>query len=140
MFYLGFKGRLGRAKFWLLSLSWTGLLLSILLYVVHPLEVGSDTVKFSLVALLFIAFYYVQLSLLVRRLHDIGKSGWWYVPYFFIPTTYLRFFNQNPEYEAPLIVSILIVLLAIFGMLNAGFAAGTKGPNKYDVEPAPVAA
>lgn len=64
--YADFNGRVGREEFWMFTL------FSFILYVV--LEVIADDIVTLLVSL---AFSLPSLALGARRLHDIGKSGWW---------------------------------------------------------------
>ncbi|AEV39124.1 protein containing DUF805 [Pseudovibrio sp. FO-BEG1] len=140
MFYLGFKGRLGRAKFWLFNLFWIGLFMCGLVFMIEVFPIASHSVPRTLAVLMSIALYYIQLSLMIRRLHDMGKSGWWFVLYCLVPSIYFAFLPMIPEYGASIVVTLVFAFVAFGGLVNAGFAPGTKGPNKYDVETAPVAA
>lgn len=140
MFYLGIKGRLGRAKFWLFNLFWIGLFMCGLVFMIEVFPIASHPVPRTMAILMSIALYYIQFSLMIRRLHDMGKSGWWFVLYFLVPSIYFAILPTLPEYGASLVVSLVFAFVAMGGLANVGFAAGTKGPNKYDVEPVPVAA
>ena len=62
-----FSGRSRRSEFWFASLA-TGIISSLLSSVVPDL-----TWIWSLI------IFIPSLSLCIRRLHDIGKSGWWYL-------------------------------------------------------------
>lgn len=65
--FADFKGRASRSEFW-----WF-MLFCIIAGAIA--EVISD----SLATLISIVFILPQLSVSVRRLHDINKSGWWYL-------------------------------------------------------------
>ncbi len=113
-----------------------------LVFVIEVFPIASHPVPRTMVVLMSIALYYIQFSLMIRRLHDMGKSGWWFVLYFLVPSIYFALLPMIPEYGASLVVSLVFAFVAMGGLANVGFAAGTKGPNRYDVEPvpAPVAA
>lgn len=71
--YVNFSGRTRRAGFW-----WPWLFLIIINIVFSII----DSVVFQaniLSGIFSLAVIIPQLSLSARRLHDIGKSGWWYL-------------------------------------------------------------
>ena len=70
--YAVFAGRARRREFWMFFLF--GFMASILAAVVDALVTGSSIVFgfYGLAQLL------PAISVTVRRLHDTGKSGWWY--------------------------------------------------------------
>ena len=106
--YTKFSGRTSRKDFWM----------AYLFYVIFSIPVGivgailnsifdSQTMSLIVSSIYGLAFMIPMLAMEIRRLHDIGKSGWW----FFIAFV-------------PCIGWIwLIVLLA---------TAGVQGPNEYD--------
>lgn len=69
--YVNFQGRARRSEMWypVLCNFLVALVLGILINLVNALSILS--VLFSLATLL------PSLSVEVRRLHDVGKSGWW---------------------------------------------------------------
>lgn len=64
--YVDFEGRVGRQEFWMF------VLFSFILQVVLDI-IGLDAIS-PLVSLLILL---PSLAIGARRLHDIGKSGWW---------------------------------------------------------------
>ena len=70
--YANFEGRARRKAYWMFILFWliaagiTGILDSVL---------GTNGILFTLYVL---GTLVPLIALSVRRLHDIGKSGWWY--------------------------------------------------------------
>ena len=68
--YVNFKGRARRKEFWFFQMTSTILILLI------ALILGTDSFAINLFALLLIL---PSLAVSARRLHDIGKSGWWYL-------------------------------------------------------------
>lgn len=72
-----FSGRTGRASFW-----WTVLTNMI---VIFALAIGAGLFAHSFLGTLFKGLYAIyvlvwfipDVAMLIRRLHDIGRSGWW---------------------------------------------------------------
>ncbi len=80
--YANFRGRTARADFWLTNvfLSLVSFLYFIPVFVLPLLGCFSPvvtTVSFAAVIIFSIAILIPALALTVRRLHDVGKSGWW---------------------------------------------------------------
>ena len=75
--YAVFGGRATRAEFWwwMLAVVIVSIAVSIVDGVISALTSG--TVEEFLSALLFVAVLLPNLAVTARRLHDIGKSGWW---------------------------------------------------------------
>jgi uncharacterized membrane protein YhaH (DUF805 family) len=77
-----------------------------------------DRFRRTLVSVLTVAFYIPGTYLGVRRSHDFGRSGWWYVVVHLValilPTPYARYLT------AGLGVALL-------------FIPGTEGENRYGV-------
>lgn len=68
--YAVFSGRARRAEFWYFVL--LNLIISIALSFV------GNAIGFSMLSLIYtLAVFIPSLAVAIRRLHDIGKSGWW---------------------------------------------------------------
>ena len=61
-------------------------------------------------AIVTILFIYPSIALFIKRFHDRGRSGWWFL-------------------------ILLIPLLNIWFIIEAGFLRGTVGPNRYGEDP-----
>lgn len=72
--YCNFKGRASRSEFW-----WFYLFSIILSSCAMPLQFISQTAYFVVLGIMYLALVLPTLGVTVRRLHDIGKSGWWYI-------------------------------------------------------------
>jgi uncharacterized membrane protein YhaH (DUF805 family) len=71
--YATFQGRAPRAEFW-----WFYLMQMIVNVVLTGLEASTGTGTFSIISGLFsLAILIPNLAVSARRLHDIGRSGWW---------------------------------------------------------------
>jgi uncharacterized membrane protein YhaH (DUF805 family) len=70
--YADFKGRASRPEYWWFFLSY------VIVYVVLLLLASAARGLFVLVYLAALAYIIPLLAAAVRRLHDTGRSGWWY--------------------------------------------------------------
>ena len=64
--YVGFEGRASRSEFWYFTL--INFIIVVVLNIIGILTLGS---LYALATLL------PSIAVSIRRLHDIGKSGWW---------------------------------------------------------------
>jgi len=87
--YADFKGRSTRKEYWMFVLMYVVLVLGVT--VLMTISTFSDslevigTIVSLLFAILLLGTFIPALAILVRRLHDIGWSGWWcllnFIPY-----------------------------------------------------------
>ena len=150
--YATFKGRARRKEFWLFTLFYL-IFATVLIYLSDVLRLELCEFIFGFFAhlgLLYWIFYFATLlptlAVSVRRLHDIGKSGWW-VLFFCIPyigwiISYLIFVDRlgNGDVSAMtyyywsniFLISTLIgsIILIIFACKNS-----QAGANKYGENP-----
>lgn len=112
--YAVFKGRASRGEYWYFGLLW--FIVFFLLNAVWSLgqHLSNDTlIIFGVIAVLsfFFATVIPIMAVWVRRLHDVGKSGWWAILFQLIPVV------------GPLYVYVLT------------FKKGDTGYNKYGADP-----
>lgn len=75
--YATFSGRATRSQFWLFSLMF--IILNIVGAVIDAaLGTGSPDGAGVITCLVALVHFLPYISVLVRRLHDIDRSGWWY--------------------------------------------------------------
>jgi uncharacterized membrane protein YhaH (DUF805 family) len=121
-FYLSPTGRTGRLFYWLLGfipLSLVGLSLGFLL----P-RTPDGMLYFVGVAGLF---FWPQVVILARRLHDINLNGWWVMLSWAFP---LVLFLGNTPLPSGAMTIVQWVAVGILGLIP-----GTRGPNKYGDDP-----
>ena len=109
-------GRTGVLDFWKFSLF--QLIVSTIVFVfgLSTFQEGSETMLWSSVLLLFIALTLpANISLQIRRLHDVGLSGWW------IAILIAAYIFENTYIEIIASLSFFVIDL---------IPGGT--PNKYD--------
>jgi uncharacterized membrane protein YhaH (DUF805 family) len=77
--YFSFSGRSTRSQFWQFQL--VALLMMIIAIEVDVLRGDQFRLgHYGLVATCVILFHFIpQFTIAIRRLHDIGKSGWWWL-------------------------------------------------------------
>lgn len=79
--YATFSGRASRSEYWWFTLfniiaSIALQVLTIALGVIDPILAG---IAGLLVIVFFLGIFVPSLAVIVRRLHDVDKSGWWYL-------------------------------------------------------------
>lgn len=137
-----FRGRLNRAKYWLVlltfSLATSFVIQAVLLPIVEQSAGAGDPIYWiGVVATLAVyAFntWWVS-AITIKRLHDRGKSGWWILPLVGAPPILLAIaLAAWPGYAA--YASLILGLpLYVWGFVEIGFLKGTTGPNAYGPDP-----
>ena len=155
--YACFKGRASRREYWttILIIFITELLVSIPDTIVN-LSIRSAT-NFSLFSTIYgIAIFLPALSLTFRRLHDVGRSGWWIISECIVAavmmislcSAVIAGIVNNSLRMGLCFVDAGMISLALFGLLLAivcfsiqiivfvfTLLKGQTGPNKYGEAP-----
>lgn len=105
--WMDFEGRSSRSEYWYWML-FVWLLCMALTLVGASMDSGS-----LLDGLIMLFFFFAHLSVAVRRLHDLGKSGWW-------------------------VLLCLIPFVGAVVLLIWYVTKGTDGPNQYGPDPLTV--
>jgi uncharacterized membrane protein YhaH (DUF805 family) len=71
--YADFQGRASRSEFWWFTL------FAFLLNIVLQVITGLVPILGIIAIVIMLAVLIPSIAVAVRRLHDIGKSGWWYL-------------------------------------------------------------
>jgi uncharacterized membrane protein YhaH (DUF805 family) len=108
--YVTFSGRARRKEYWMFVLFYT--IFAFVLGFVQGLAGMEDPILSGIFAL---AMFLPAISVLVRRLHDIDKSGWWF---------WIAF--------VPVVGGIILLVFACM--------EGTKGTNRFGPDPKAVEA
>ena len=96
--YAVFSGRTSRKEFWL-SILFYYILFFILIFVDIFLGTFNKESSFGLLSAIFaIGSIIPWVSITVRRLHDINKSGWWY-PLSLIPIVNIWLLSKKGDLE-----------------------------------------
>jgi uncharacterized membrane protein YhaH (DUF805 family) len=136
--YIDFRGRAVRSEYWWFALFviLTNLVVTALGHVTHIPHLGS---------VISLAFFLPQVSVGVRRLHDVNQPGWWIAGLYLIVLLVLASDTIATPYFV--IAGVAIATSGISGLLKLiGFACaivvfafsasrGTAGPNDYGADP-----
>jgi len=80
--YATFKGRASRSEFWYFNLVHVFIIAVLIGLLVWFVQKDIDNILINIVYFILLAYSLImflpQLGVLVRRLHDTGRSGWWY--------------------------------------------------------------
>lgn len=108
--YFTLSGRAGKAEFWWFVLLW--FVVDLVLSFLRSRDDGALLTAIVGLVALFLIIPFITVT--VRRLHDVGRSGWWW---------WLHFI--------PLIGTIVLVIFCV---------GESQGPNKYGPGPEPAIA
>ena len=133
----GFKGRATRREFWLVQLALT-LILIVLALIICSKAIAESILLQGVVLGFAAASFKAYFCVLVRRLHDIGKSGWWVClsPCPFVPQimacALITLFIE-PFFALLLIYLPLTLLFILSLILHVIFPLrdSQRGTNKY---------
>ena len=130
--YFDFKGRARRAE-WIIFVACNRTIHNLCKYI-GELE-GNVAIIVSVVALLFgLVTFIPEVVVCVRRLHDVGKTGWWMtLPVLLAITTYVFLFVFQLE-------KVGIALYAAYGvtmicLIIVSIKDGQPGVNKWGPNP-----
>ncbi|WP_420133065.1 DUF805 domain-containing protein [Rhodopseudomonas sp.] len=140
-----FKGRINRAKYWLVSLlnvaAWM-VFGSIALIWLGGLDsdnlfrfAGGALLIWAVAIALSIAGTWAFLATGIKRLHDRDKSGWWIVLFWFGPGLGGGSGTAMGDSSANLALSLIGFGIAVWGFVELGCLRGTRGPNQYGPDP-----
>jgi uncharacterized membrane protein YhaH (DUF805 family) len=130
--YADFRGRARRSEYWYFILFCV--LVRLVSIVLGPLSI-----------VVGLALFLPQLSVMVRRFHDTGRSGWWILGFYgYLFATVILFLATSgaayrPRLDGP--SGIVVVVLGIGGFAYAVWLFiltvldGTNGPNEYGPDP-----
>ena len=107
--YVGFRGRARRKEYWMFSL-FNFVIAFCIGFVESLLAMGSESMLGPASLLFAVAVTIPGIAVMVRRLHDTDRSGWW----FWVA-----------------LVPVLGTLALLYFMLQEG----TKGSNQYGSDP-----
>lgn len=78
--YSDFNGRARRKEFWMFGL--VQFILGLILFTADVILFVLPSDAFPILTMLYVtAIFFPALAVTVRRLHDVGKSGWWYLKF-----------------------------------------------------------
>ncbi len=124
------SGRINRRSYFIGSLfCWIIILLPGILFLTKNFDFLLSIAIF--ISILWISAIIFVISLIVRRFHDIGMSGW---EILILPLSIILQYQQKSEgvlYWLPLLISLLSIILLLYLI----FCSGIKRENKYGPMP-----
>lgn len=98
----------------------------------------SKPAAFLLAGITFAILVTGILSLTVRRLHDLGLSGWWII---MITIVYLGAHTLASEQYVQNYAGVALIAMVanIIVYITLGFCRGTRGENKFGPDPLNIA-
>lgn len=97
-----------------------------------------------LISCLFSVQFFLMLPLIVKRLHDRNRSGWWVLPIWVAPHAYLVFGSQvvaalSGTIEGiESIASFVLLCIGTWAVVELLLIRGTLGGNRFGSDPLPV--
>ena len=142
---LSFRGRIGRARFFMVQLALVTAWL--VLWLKSPFDFSSQWQAWVVAAVLI----WINTATTVKRLHDRNRSGWWAVAVFIISRLsyvyYGLFFGLYFGVDISIAEELLLVMLAAalsllqtWVIIELFFLIGTDGPNRFGPDPLSPAA
>jgi uncharacterized membrane protein YhaH (DUF805 family) len=78
-------------------------------------------------------------AILIKRLHDRNKSGWWMIPFFVVPGLYHQFEDRLDNTYFAVFVGLMAAILGLWCFIEIACLSGTSGPNRFGPDPlAPI--
>lgn len=121
--YFQFSGRANRKEYWVMYL--LGFILIRIVYWLTIFKMNIVINNFYLILFLIFVIAPPFITVLVRRLHDINFSSWWFLTIIFFEVWGNDFFNNSMKGFVITIIPDIIV----------GFIKGTPTTNKYGEPP-----
>ncbi|WP_409309321.1 DUF805 domain-containing protein [Pectobacterium sp. B1J-3] len=127
-----FKGRIGRRDFWVWIALW--LLAMVILFTLS----GQNWLDVQSTAFVIVALLWPTSAMVVKRLHDRGKSGWWALLLVVAWVLASGNWSMLPVVWQWGIGRFIPTLIGIMMVLDCGVFLGTKGENRFGPEAEPL--
>jgi uncharacterized membrane protein YhaH (DUF805 family) len=155
--WFAFRGRIGRRQYWMFTLlclaGWiVGAAVSIAIAAINYDAANGDTITgvtiagFVLMGIAMTVFVVAVVtglaSIGVRRLHDRGKTGYWLLLYYLLPSMVSKYAGLDGAGLVFLLLTLGILTWAIvdLGILPGEAGSNIFGPNPLSEQPAPTPA
>ncbi|MEL6947726.1 MAG: DUF805 domain-containing protein [Pseudomonadota bacterium] len=136
--YFQFSGRASRKEFWMFTLIF--MIGSILLSIVDAMVLGAADGNGILSGLWSLAHFIPSISVAVRRLHDINRTGWWILS-ILVPAlavgaaSGLMAAGLLPGSVVIIGIASVALIAVVILMLYFYCKRGDQGPNTYGADP-----
>ena len=148
--YFSFEGRISRRALWFRFFEFP-IILSLGIVIFFAIQYHffapdpasgtySRAIDSILAKVLGLFWLFTLVSAVVRRLHDINRSAWWFAVLYFGPILFGIAINEFGSFKGnvPGFIILILIILMIPGMiwsLELKFRRGTIGPNRFGPDP-----
>jgi uncharacterized membrane protein YhaH (DUF805 family) len=138
-FLFGASGRINRAKYWRSTLFFAvaGLMVAVILFTAAGIAAPLFMIMIIVVLIPWLLW---GVSFTTERLHDRGKSAWWLVMFYLVPSVLgqlakTAWFAGDAATVPHYILALASFGLTIWGFVEIGCLRGTPGSNAYGPDP-----
>jgi uncharacterized membrane protein YhaH (DUF805 family) len=128
----GFKGRINRAKYWLVVLIWCIVWAAVAVTMIMS---GASTAAAAVALIVLIPTVISGLAIGFKRLHDRNKSGWSLLLFYLVPLVVVTWANLIDAGMFQSVLSLLGFLFLIWAFVELGCRRGSIGGNPYGPDP-----
>lgn len=135
--YFKFSGRARRREYWMFTVFANAIMYVFQFFILLFQNIEWVSLMFTLGALIFALFMIIpSISVAVRRLHDVGRSGWWLVS----PVAPLTLLPVLKDESSSLFLVVGLSVIASMVMFIFMLIDGNKEPNIFGQSPKAVTA
>jgi len=128
----GFKGRINRAKYWLVVLTWCIVWAAVAVTMIMS---GASTATAAVALIVLIPTVVSGLAIGLKRLHDRNKSGWSLVLFYLVPLVVVTWANLIDAGMFQSVLSLVGFLFLIWAFIELGCRRGSIGGSSYGPDP-----
>jgi uncharacterized membrane protein YhaH (DUF805 family) len=135
--FFSFRGRINRAPYWIVAVC------NLLMFLAAIFVGAAFGYQFAFIlgGLAFIPLIVSSFAIMIKRLHDRNKSGWWVLFFYVLPmilSGMQKALRTIPEATAVLLgfaCAAIAGIISLWMLIELGFLRGTIGPNRYGPDP-----
>ncbi|QOG22722.1 MULTISPECIES: DUF805 domain-containing protein [Bradyrhizobium] len=101
----------------------------------HRLLSSTERASLTLRILGASLFLWISLATAIKRLHDRDRSGWWIIPFAFIPNLLFYFSDRLPAASWFVPFDWAVHALWLWGLVEMFIMPGTSGDNRFGPDP-----
>lgn len=136
--FVSVEGRINRSKFWIGTIVLTAINVAAVLLALALFGISDLTVKLTI--LVALVLFYPTYALMAKRFQDRDKPGW--LALFPLAAIYgtnmletAGLIRSEPQNATYVLLSLLVLGLTLWALIELGILKGTQGPNRYGPDP-----
>jgi uncharacterized membrane protein YhaH (DUF805 family) len=137
--WFSFRGRVNRARFWLVLMSNMVLAFVGVFIIVSALGLKDPDLMLVAMAAWFVVLNVSTLAVAAKRLHDFDYRAWWLlgmlavIGVIMVLTDQFPIIFRNQFYQVPSTIADNVIVWVVIAVLGA--IPGTRGPNRFGPDP-----